>query len=295
MDTVTFRISIPDSDGFVGNTCVNINCNKYFKVCTSDFKDEMFCPYCGTLASKLDLRTDEQNKYILDVAVEKAKEIAYKEIDKVFSNWEQSSRPNDFITFRHTPLNYQAKNISPNYSEKSVDTELKCPSCNVSFQVYGIFGFCPGCRIENMIIYDTNIQIIKTEYDKSDNKGRALRHAYSDLVSTFEKFCQNKTHAIPEMKPSFQDLFEAKKFFKSHYLVDIFSDLSGPELLSLRRVFQKRHTYIHSDGNINDKYVKKIPEDNKLLGTKAVLTFEEFWEAALIMRKVIDKLLIIKQ
>lgn len=46
--------------------------------------------------------------------------------------------------------------------------------------------------------------------------------------------------------------------------------------------------------SINEKYVKKIPEDNKLLGTKAVLTFEEFWEAALILRKVIDKLIIIK-
>ena len=36
------------------------------------------------------------------------------------------------------------KTIKQNYTEHSVDTELSCPECNVSFQVYGIFGFCPG-------------------------------------------------------------------------------------------------------------------------------------------------------
>ncbi|MBX3006951.1 MAG: hypothetical protein KF816_02885 [Melioribacteraceae bacterium] len=294
MSTVTFKISIPAPEGFIGNICININCKKYFKVSASDIKDEMFCPYCGTSASKMDLRTIEQNKYIREAAMEKAKEIAYKEIDKMFGNLARSSSSNKYFTVKHTPMNYRAKNIRPSYSEKSVDTELKCPCCNVSFQVYGIFGFCPGCRIENMIIYDTNIQIIKKEYENSDNKERALRHAYSDLVSTFERFCQNKSESIKELKPSFQELFEARKFFKAHFTIDIFSDLLEPELLSLRRVFQKRHTYVHSDGSINEKYVKKIPEDNKLLGTKAVLTFEEFWEAALLLRKVIDKLIIIK-
>ena len=185
MSTVTFQISIPAPGGFIGNTCAKINCKKYFKVSASDIKDEMFCPYCGTSASKMDLRTNEQSKFIQEAAMEKAKEIAYKEIDKMFSNFAQSSRSSKYITVKHTPLNYRAKNIRPSYSEKPVDTELKCPSCNVSFQVYGIFGFCPGCRIENMIVYDTNIQIIKKEFENSDNKERALRHAYSYLFSTF--------------------------------------------------------------------------------------------------------------
>lgn len=294
MSTVTFKISIPAPEGFIGNTCVNINCQKYFKVNASDFEDEMYCPYCGTSASKMDLRTKEQNKYIQEAAMEKAKEIAYKEIDKMFSNFVRSTRSSKYITVKHTPLNYRSKNIRPSYFERAIDTELKCPSCNVSFQVYGIFGFCPSCRIENMIIYDTNIQIIKKEFENSDNKERALRHAYSDIVSTFEIFCQNKSESIQDKNPSFQELFEARKFFKTHFSVDIFSDISAVELLTLRRVFQKRHAYVHLDGRINEKYVKKIPEDNKLLGTKAVLKFEEFWEASLILRKIIDKLIIIK-
>lgn len=290
MSTITFQISIPAPEGFIGNTCSNLICKKYFKVSVSDIKNEMFCPYCGTPASKIDLRTTEQNKYIRESAIEKAKEIAFKEIDKMFGNFARSTRSDKYVKITHTPLNYRAKKIRPSYKEKTVDTGLQCPSCHVSFQVYGIFGFCPDCRIENMIIYDTNIQIIKREYENSENKERALRHAYTDLVSTFERFCKNKSNSIQEMKPGFQDLFEARKFFKTHFLLDIFSDLSEPELLSLRRVFQKRHSYIHYDGIINDKYIKKIPEDQKLLGTKAILTFEEFWDTALLLRKVIDKL-----
>lgn len=289
----TFRISIPTPEGFIGNSCKNIKCGKYFKVLATDLKEEMYCPYCGSSASKMDFRTKEQNKYIEEAAMEKAKEFAYREIDKMFGNLAREFGSNKSVTFKHTPINYKAKSVTPRYKEKQVDSELNCPSCKVSFQVYGIFGFCPGCRIENMLIYDTNIQIIKKEYDNSDNKERALRHAYSDLVSTFEKFCQNKSALVNEVKPSFQELFEARKFFKAHFSVDLFSDLLDPELLTLRRVFQKRHTYVHSDGAINEKYIKKIPEDNKLLGTKAVLTFDEFWEASLILRKVIDRLILI--
>ena len=42
--------------------------------------------------------------------------------------------------------------------------------------------------------------------------------------------------------------------------------------------------YIHAGGEITDRYVKLIPEDAKLLGSKAVLTVEELETAATAMR-----------
>lgn len=291
MKSKTFEISIPTRDGFLGNECNNRTCKKYFKVSVSNINEKMYCPYCGVLAPKMDLRTKAQEKYIHDAAMEKAKEIAYKEIDKSFAKMARSFRSNKFISFENKPINYKAKRIIPRYKESKVDTQLTCPECQSTFQVFGIFGFCPSCRSENLIIYDTNISIIERGYEGATNKERALRHIYSDLVSAFENFCKKKQDKSVEINLNFQELFEARKYFKKQDGKDIFDNLNESELLTIRRVFQKRHLYTHSDGTINEKYIKKIPEDKKLLGEKAILNFEEFKIATSILRKVVDNII----
>lgn len=290
MSSIKFEIAVPTDQGFFGNQCVNSNCGKYFKVFVDDIKEELYCPYCGNKASKIDLRTKEQDKFIHDSAIEKAKEIVYAEIDKTFGKLSRQTRRNSFITIKHKPLKYKAKKIHRKIKEEKVDTELTCPECNIKFQVYGIFGYCPGCKSENLIVYDTNVQIIKKEFKKSENKERALRHAYSDLVTAFETYCNKKTKSDDLQKPSFQEIYETRAYFKKSLNKDIFENLTNIETLTIRRVFQKRHLYIHNDGIINEKYVKKIPEDKNLLGEKAELSFEEFESATLVVRKVIDNI-----
>jgi hypothetical protein len=142
-----------------------------------------------------------------------------------------------------------------------------------------------------MNIYDTNIAIILREIQKSDSPDRALRHAYNDLVTTYESFCKKNACGIQGDQPSFQELFPAKRFFKEHKSIDIFDGLTEFELLTLRRVFQKRHIYQHdTQGIITEKYVRKVPEDGSLLGTKAALSMNEFNEAASHLRKIIDNM-----
>lgn len=196
-----------------------------------------------------------------------------------------SSESSSGITFKPGPI--QCRTVIPNYQERKVDSELDSPKCHTKFQVYGIFGYCSGCKEENLLIYDVNINIIESEIENSDNPERQLRHAYGDLVSTFENFCTRKASKITREKGKFQALYDTRKFFKNHLKTDIFSNVPQDQLLTLRRLFQKRHVYIHSDGTINDKYVEKIPEDKSLLGQKAVLSIEELKLAAKGMRVIL--------
>jgi hypothetical protein len=85
-------------------------------------------------------------------------------------------------------------------------------------------------------------------------------------------------------------LFEVRKLFKDKLGIDIFAGLDKDDLLSLRRVFQKRHSYEHCQGVIEKKYVKMIPEDAQLLGQKAILSLDEFIQASNAMRQVFDNL-----
>jgi Zn finger protein HypA/HybF involved in hydrogenase expression len=283
MTQFSFQVSVPtDDDGFIGRACDSKDCGQYFKVFVQDHRDDLYCPYCATRFSKNELLTDDQHNYLVEVAKEETRAYAAKELQKVLkSAFGGSSSRQSGITYK--PGHITKHQVHPRYAEREVDTELQCPECNTRFQVYGIFGYCPGCRAENLRIYEANWEIIKKEVDAAENPARALRHAYGDLVSTFENFCRRKAAKLTKESCNFQELFEARKFFKTHAGVDILDGLSTSALLALRRVFYKRHAYVHSGGQITDRYVRMVPEDSKLLGQQATLDFAELKEAATAM------------
>ena len=143
-----------------------------------------FCPYCGSSFSKNALLTRDQLEHVQRTATEEARVYAIDEIQKMFKSAFRGSKN---ITYK--PGTRPIKRpVMPTYTEREVDTELECAECSTQFQVYGIFGYCPGCKCENLQIYDANWTIIRRGIDSAADKKRQLRHAYSDLVSTFEGF-----------------------------------------------------------------------------------------------------------
>ena len=251
----------------------------------------MYCPYCGKQFSETELYTSDQKKYILEAAKEEATVYAQKELQKILKEtFGRSTSSNSGFSVSYKPGKINKRKVAPKYSERKVDSELLCPSCTTRFQVYGVFGFCPGCREENLLIYDANWSIIKREVDDSKNPERALRHAYGDFVSAFEIFCDSKASKLTTEKGNFQILFDTRRFFKRHLGVDILQDVSSNELLALRRVFQKRHAYTHTGGKITERYIKMIPEDSTLLNSQAQLSLEELELAAKGMRTALSTL-----
>ena len=191
----------------------------------------------------------------------------------------------------YKPGRIRKKTVHATYFERKVDTELQCPVCNCQFQIYGLFGFCPACGESNLQVYDTNWITIEREVAEADNPDRALRHAYGDLVSAFEIFCAGKAKRLSSQPPSFQILFDARRYFKDELAVDILNEIDQTELLALRRLFQKRHVNIHAGGEITERYVRMIPEDKNLLGKKVELSMAELETAAEGMRKILLKLI----
>lgn len=282
-----FTISLPTDQGFFGRKCPDETCGKYFKVHQDHIGEILFCPYCGTELKGKELFTQEQTKYINKEAERVITDYAAKEFEKMLSD---AFKGNKYVKFTPSPQRHVFKTSS--IKEKKVDTEIECPDCHTRFQVYGIFGYCPNCHTENIMIYDANLQIIRNEVLSSSNQYRVLRHAYDDLVSTFDTFCSHisQKNGLPESK--FQNIFETRRYFKDSVLqIDILNGLSDQEILTLRRVFQKRHVNIHDKGIINEKYIQFIPEDQKLLGLKVTLTLEEFENAAVVLKKVILNLI----
>jgi len=210
---LTFNVAIPtDADGFVGRACDAPGCKQYFKIYVPDHGDFLHCPYCGTRFSRNSLLTSPQLQYAQKAAIEEARVYAINEFQKMMKNAFRGSKN---ITYQPGP-SPRKKTIQPQYVERQVDTEFQCADCSIRFQVYGIFGYCPGCSCENLQIYDANWANIKRKLDAEPDRDRQLRHAYGDLVSTFEVFCSRKAKRLTQETGNFQVLFDARKFFKDH-------------------------------------------------------------------------------
>ncbi len=284
---VTFKIALPsDLDGFIGCACDNPDCNQYFKILVQDHRDELFCPYCGNQFPRDQLFTSTQLEHFKEVAIEETRGYVINEFQNMLKSATRGSKCLEFKP-RPTPLKHP---VIQKYTERQVDTEFLCAECECKFQVYGIFGYCPFCRCENLQIYDANWTNVKRKLTLEPDEFRSLRHAYSDLVSTFETFCRCKAERLTKDKANFQDLYDTRKFFKKHANIDVLLKIDEVELLSLRRLFQKRHSCVHTDAKITEQYVKKIPEDRKLLGEQVSLSVHELEKAATVMRIILSTL-----
>jgi hypothetical protein len=287
MALLTFQVGIPTDEGFIGRECKSPGCEKYFRVHIDSIRDESFCPYCGAQSCKADFITGDQLAFVRQAAAERAKAHVGSELTKML---QQATRGSRYLKFKPgTP--YRPRPVTPQYSEWKVDSEIRCPRCSSRFQIDGIFAYCVGCGIENIAIYDANLAIIQTEIAHGTDSQRVLRHAYNDLVSTFEAICAKRARALTDTRGSFQDPYDARRFFKQHGAVDILSGFNADDLLLVRRLFHKRHAYQHSQGRITDRYVEKIPEDRGLLNKQAELSLAEFEAATKAVRRMVDTLL----
>jgi hypothetical protein len=278
MSIIEFKVSFPTDNGFWGREC-NI-CNKYFKIDSDKIKDNLFCPYCGDLQPNKELWTKEQNQIARKIATQIGKRFIEDEMEKKLKDVFKNSKTTTYTPGSRTKITQPSSHI-----EKEVDTEINCPSCDMKFQVYGIFGFCPGCKEDNILIYEANLKILLQEIDNSNNPNRTLRHAYNDLVSTFESYCKRVSERHNLGVVNFQNLKNTKEHFKKDSL-NIYEGISDVEKTKIKRVFEKRHAYQHAKGNITAEYIKNIPEDAKLINTLADLSRTEFTDGVEILKKV---------
>lgn len=282
MSSVEFSVSVPSQGGWFGRECGGPACGRYFKIHENSLQEKMHCPYCGSLFSKEDLWTAAQLGFIDEVVEQEVTQFAEQEIDKIFKNLARRSKD---LTYKPGRRSRPTRPEPP--PEQEVDSELACPACRTRFQVFGIFGYCPGCRSENLLLYDANLAIILQEVRSARDTRRALRHAYGDLVSTFETFCRKEALRLGVDAGRFQNLDHTRRLFKKELSVDIFETLSDSEKRLLKRVFEKRHVHDHNRGIVSERYLRQIPEDAALLGKEAPLSEDELVAGGHVLREVL--------
>jgi len=130
------------------------------------------------------------------------------------------------------------------------------------------------CLIPYLQKEPKNREIILKEIKNATDKKRSLRHAYNDVVSTFEAYCKLVSKKYQLVNTNFQNLKSTRALFKK-YGLDIYVNVSDDEKIFIKSVFEKRHAYQHSQGIITDSFIQNIPYDKHLLGMTAALSISE--------------------
>jgi len=108
---VTFQVSIPTDEGFLGRECHNPDCRRYFRVHAESTRDELRCPYCWHRSGIAEFYAKDHIDHLRDVAAEHAKEHISNEVAKMFEHATRDSRSLSFK--RGTP--YRAKQVTPRH------------------------------------------------------------------------------------------------------------------------------------------------------------------------------------
>lgn len=191
------------------------------------------------------------------------------------------------------------------YTEQKLETTVVCDSCTLRYAVYGVFAFCPDCRVHNSLqILNKNLDL----YIKVINIAKQMEpavaenltsNALEDAVSAFDGFgresCRLRASASKapshSANVSFQKLPGARKKVLDLFSVDMAEAVSPEEWSFAFRCFQKRHLHAHSMEVVDDVYIQATNDPTVTLGRKIAITPDDVVSLIAVLRKLGQHLL----
>ena len=164
------HVSIPipkDEHGYLGRECPNQDCVGYFKIKpgTGLSGEDLpcHCPYCGHKGGQNTFWTSEQIEYAKSVAMRKMADAIFRDLKGLEFN--RPARGPFGIGLR---LEIKQGRPVPirHYRERLLETEVVCDGCTLHYAIYGLFGFCPDCRVHNSLqILSKNLDLVLKQLD----------------------------------------------------------------------------------------------------------------------------------
>lgn len=295
-------VSIPaGEDGLTGRQCPIEDCDGYFSIQlgTGLTGDDLkcHCPYCGHSGDPADFTTPEQLEYAKSVALNRITGALLKDMKEL--EFEHRPRPGTFgigmsikVSGQPHPVRY--------YREKALETEVVCEGCTLRYAIYGVFAFCPDCRVHNSRqILDRNFELGMKELALAAEKGGELgdvliRDALSGTVASFDGYGREtcRVHASHATDPtraagvSFQNLPRARTVVQQLFAVDLAAGLEPDEWEFACRAFQKRHVVAHRMGVVDEAYLAATSDPDAVVGRKVPVVAAEVERLIAILRKL---------
>ena len=150
-------------------------------------------------------------------------------------------------------------------SEQSQQRKFTCVACGEFNDVLGRFGYCSRCGTRNDLqdFEQGEIPNIRARL----NSGHTPEDCVRDAVATSDSFTGQLAEQLAKRvrmtarrkkrleKQRFHDLAEVREIFAQWFDVDVCAGMKEPEYAAAVRMFQRRHVYEHSGGEVDQEYL----------------------------------------
>jgi len=177
------------------------------------------------------------------------------------------------------------------YREKELETHVVCESCTLRYAIYGVFGWCPDCRVHNSIqILTKNFELARKELSLAKTVEKELADhligdALENVVSAFDGFGR-EINLRKGSEIRFQNLPGARRNVQEKFGFDFADGLNPGHWDSVCKVFQKRHLLAHKMGVVDDDYIQKVNDPGAVTGRKVQVSSEEVISSINIMEEL---------
>lgn len=281
-------IAIPkDDDGYLGRECPEAECESYFKIrpgtglTGTDLP--CHCPYCGHTGPHDTFWTKEQLAYAKSVALRQVTDALRKDLKSLEFNHKPRGASGIGISMKlqhgpPLPIRY--------YREQSLETAVSCEACTLDYSVFGVFAYCPDCRVHNSLqILRQNLSLTRKQLDLAESlddvdlRRHLVEDALENCVSAFDGFgreacrvrASQSSHQAKAEALSFQNLQRASERLKQLFGVDLAAALLASEWHLAQLGFFRRHLLAHRAGVIDAQYVSETGEPTQLLGRRIAI------------------------
>lgn len=277
---------VSDLENMFGRTCPQ--CRENFRI--SAPTGRLRCPYCNFAADATRFSTAAQLRYIQAYVEEirRAYGMGQREVDLDALIANIGSAPSPF-----------------SYKETRQQTQIRCQSCQITTDIFGLYSACPRCGRRNSL--DLFHVALDRLADRVDNprypaSERHLREAeWEDVVkaavSTFEGLARDivgqlaRLPATARRRKQLKELsfMNPSKFHDCllHWFdIDVLTNFSEGDKAFITKYFARRHLFTHCSGVADQEYIDISGDSSIRVGQKVRVRSQEAKRTIDLIRKM---------
>jgi hypothetical protein len=169
------------------------------------------------------------------------------------------------------------------YREEELETHVTCSSCTLEYAVYGVFGFCPDCRVHNSLqILQRTLSLVEKQLTLAEGlkdaefRRHLIEDALENCVSAFDGFGREtcRVFANRSVDPakavnvSFQNLRRADDRLEELYGSRISANVPTHLWATVERGFMRRHVISHRAGVVDQQYLDQTYDTEAVVGRR---------------------------
>ena len=307
-----------DSDGYLDKECPSETCLFQFKIHGEDWTElvsdeQVFCPLCGHVAPSDSWWTQEQIDDAKKQAIEhfqgRINEAMRRDAKRFNRKQPRRSLIKMSIEVKGT-RGHRA--VIPIPGKEPLDLRITCDECGTRSAVVGSAFFCPACGHSSAVrVFDDSLRKARLKVDASDlvreqyrdmgarDDGELLARslletALVDCVVSFQRLCEQIYLAHPRAKSPRPNVFQrldAGSEIWREVLGQGYDDwLSEAELADLNVLFQRRHLLQHTEGMVDERYLRKSGDETYRVGQRIVVRSDDVERIADLVEALANEL-----